>query len=241
MAKAANDSQSIRFYCARCRVALKVNVKLAGKYMNCPKCKQRTPIPNSQHEADEDARDYGVVQMAYEVPPNCMKCKKKMPKGSIICTNCGFDYREGKQMNIEDHTVKEGEPMRGKPALTYMIADILLILIGLVTFIVRLIMSDPPVWWEMGMYLSGTLLFIALLPMHIRQFVDYSQVPAREHDHKREEDRAERTEAAAPYGDNTALVVIGCIFLMMGTAFFIWSRDREGKLIIPFYNDQDRL
>ncbi len=95
-AKPVADPNTIRFKCARCATFLKVSIKFAGKYIECAKCKQRTPVPSSQAEADEEAREYTVAQTVIPVPEKCEHCGKKLKKGAVFCINCGYDYREGK-------------------------------------------------------------------------------------------------------------------------------------------------
>lgn len=217
----ANTKQNtIRFKCNRCNTFMRVSVKLAGRYTQCAKCKQRIAVPSSQDEADEEARDYDVKRLAYEVPKNCMKCKQPMAKGAVICTHCGFDYREGRQIVPQDLTIKEGEKMRGMPALQAMIVEFvaLLGLIGL--FVFRL---PDRVWWELGIYLSLLLMLIAFLPMHFMQWYNYRQVPLRDHALKLQEDRAEREEAKAPYGFSTVWVFIGCVLLGFAIALPIFG------------------
>src|SRR6187200_792113 len=122
-------SAKLRLLCGRCRARLAVPKALAGKFMECPKCKESTPVPYNQQEADEDAKDLGVQQMYYEVKDKCIKCGRKMKKGATLCVHCGFDYKEGKQHLTEDWTVQEGEKRRGGPALAFMIVEILLIFV----------------------------------------------------------------------------------------------------------------
>jgi hypothetical protein len=47
----------IRFNCRHCKTRLKASAKLLGRYINCPHCRQNTPIP----DADEDGGTYGVA------------------------------------------------------------------------------------------------------------------------------------------------------------------------------------
>src|SRR4051812_40802657 len=99
---AGAKSQKLRFLCGRCRAKLTVPMSTAGKFIECPKCKERTPVPYTQAEADADAVDLNVQQMYYDVKDKCIKCGRKMKKGATLCVHCGFDYREGRQLVTED-------------------------------------------------------------------------------------------------------------------------------------------
>jgi hypothetical protein len=230
---AAAKSSKLRFLCGRCRAKLSVPMSMAGKFMECPKCKDNTPIPYSQQEADEDAKDLGVQQMYYQVGDKCIKCGRKMKKGATFCINCGFDYREGKQHLTEDWTVQEGEKRRGGPALTFMIFEVLLLFVLIIVMTVRML-EDQKVWWEQGIYLSLMILCVSLMPGHFWQWYSYRIIPIRDHALVKEEDRAERQEAMAPYEGWTPLVYFLAALIGFGSMFLTFSRDDKGALVIPF-------
>ena len=98
------DPTKIRFQCNSCKAGVKVDVKMADRYIQCPKCKKRIRVPASQAEADEDAADYDVSNVQVEVPKRCRECRHKLPKGALVCVNCGFDYRTGKHAELQVRT-----------------------------------------------------------------------------------------------------------------------------------------
>ena len=212
-------------------------MKMAGKFMPCPKCKEKTPIPYSQQEADDEAKNLGVQEMYYQVGDTCIKCGRKMKKGATFCTKCGFDYKEGKQHHTEDWTVQEGEKRRGGPAFAFMIFEFLLIFGIMIAMTVRLLESEK-IWWEQGIYLSLLLLSIFMMPGHFWQWWSYRILPIRDHALVKEEDRAERQEAMAPYAGWTPLVFFLAVLIGMGTMFLVFSRDKDNKLIIPFMENK---
>src|SRR5262245_30578481 len=161
MAKA--ESKKLRFLCTRCRGKLVVPMSVAGKFIPCPKCKEKTAVPYTQEEADDDAKDVTVQEMYYEVGDTCIKCGRKMKKGATFCTKCGFDYKEGKQHLTEDWTVQEGEKRRGGPAFSFMIFEFLLLFILIIVMTFRLLEAEK-VWWEQGIYLSLMLLCVFMMP-----------------------------------------------------------------------------
>ena len=63
----------------------------------------------SQAEADEEGKALELKELTYEVPKNCMNCKAKLRKGSVICVQCGFDYRTGKLRETDDRTKRVGD------------------------------------------------------------------------------------------------------------------------------------
>lgn len=107
MAKEAVNS--IRFACAKCKAALRVPGKYAGRYIDCPRCKQRTEVPSNQAEADEFAQAYNIKQIHTDVGEKCLHCGARLRKGAVLCTKCGFDYREGKRAEFRDLTRRVGE------------------------------------------------------------------------------------------------------------------------------------
>jgi len=208
-------------------------MSMAGKFLECPKCKERTPIPYTQEEADAEAKDLTIQQMYYEVKDKCTKCGRKMKKGSTVCIHCGFDYKEGKQLVTEDWTVQEGERRRGGPALSFMIGEFVLLLVLSIAMVVRLL-EDEKIWWEQGLYISFILLCLFMMPGHFWQWYSYRILPIRDHALVKEEDRAERQEAMAPYAGWTPLVFFLAFIIGMGSMFLWLSRDAQGKLVIPF-------
>lgn len=213
-----SNPELLRFHCMSCKAKLRVKMSFAGRYIECPKCKKRIAVPSSQQEADDEARDYGVKENAYEVPKNCTKCKARMKKGAVFCINCGFDYREGKQRQIEDLTVKEGEPMRGGPAFQMILVESVLVLIGLGWLFYR---GKEAFWWEAGGIVGLTVYLIAAIVQHSIQWINYKELPIREHSNVDAENRAEREEAREPFGSNTALLFITSVGGGVGLAFLL--------------------
>lgn len=98
------DPSVIRFRCTQCGTTLKVSVRQANKYIDCPKCKNRTNVPSSQKQADDDAKDYDVNKLAYDTTGTCRNCGAKMVKKAVVCVSCGFDYRSGRELELVDKT-----------------------------------------------------------------------------------------------------------------------------------------
>ena len=226
MAQAKSDPSVIRFNCARCKASLKVPVKLGGRYIDCPKCKNRTPVPGSQAEADDEAREYTVTSTAYELTGKCVRCGTKMKKDAIVCVKCGFDHRAGKQLEVVDSTVKQGEPVRGGPAKQAMIAEAVLLVAAIGGFVYRLL--SEATWWESGLELGAVICLIALIPAHFMQWNEYRNIPIRDHPLKEQEDRDEREEAGQPFGGKTPLVLLLCIGLGVGTGWLLWAEPGPG-------------
>jgi DNA-directed RNA polymerase subunit RPC12/RpoP len=102
--KSESDPSVIRFRCSRCGATLKVSIRQANRYIDCPKCRNRTQVPANQRQADEEARDYEVNRLAYDVTGVCRSCGAKMSKKAVVCVKCGFDYRKGKTLEVVDKT-----------------------------------------------------------------------------------------------------------------------------------------
>lgn len=103
MGKTKPKKNTIRFKCTKCGCYLKVSDRFANRYIECPKCKGRTGVPGSQEEADAEGGEYGVKELAVDVPDECDKCGEPLPDGSVFCTACGYDYRKGKfQEGVEE-------------------------------------------------------------------------------------------------------------------------------------------
>ena len=219
-----SNVNQLRFQCRQCGVSLRVSVKkFAGRYIECPKCKSRTPVPASQEEADAENKNVDVNVMAYDVPATCMKCGKKMKKGAVLCVKCGFDYRQGRQLVVNDDTAKKGEKTRGGPALGHMLFECVLGIGTLVALIVRFNGPQRPEWYELGLYISGILIAVAFIPMHVSQWLSYHRIPIRDHALKLEEDRAERKEAREPYGRWTGLLVLLALAAGIGSSYATWG------------------
>jgi DNA-directed RNA polymerase subunit M/transcription elongation factor TFIIS len=106
MAKASPeaDKNLLRFRCNQCGSILRIGLAHANRYIDCPKCKNRTHVPANQKIADEEARDYGVNKLAFDTTGECRNCKAKMTKKAVVCVKCGFDYRTGKVAEVVDKT-----------------------------------------------------------------------------------------------------------------------------------------
>jgi len=110
MAKAKPTSASgaerhlIKFRCLQCGSTLKVPVAQAGKYIQCPHCKNKTRVPQNQKEADDEAAGYGVNKLAYDLTGTCRGCGAKMAKNAVVCVKCGYDFRSGKNLEVVDKT-----------------------------------------------------------------------------------------------------------------------------------------
>lgn len=226
MGKQANTNV-IRFKCQKCTVGLKVPMSLAGQYMECPSCKQRTPVPDSQADADAPP-DYEVNMLAYDVPKRCMKCKRKMPKGAVICVRCGFDYRGGKQLEVEDDTLKEGEPTRGRPSAIALSIEIGLFVAAIGAFLFR---SKTENLWEIGLYFGSMVYLVPAIIGHFMQWAEYREVPWRDTPTKEMEDHAERAEARQPLGHRTALYFFLCMSAGMLTGFYVWPNFYNAKQV----------
>jgi hypothetical protein len=70
------------------------------------------------------------------------------------------------------------------------------------------------------------------------QWFNYRRLPVRDHALVKEEDRAEREEVYEPYDRWTPVVFILCALIGLSTMLFMFSRDKAGNLIIPFYTEQ---
>lgn len=107
MGKQAADV--LKFKCIRCHSALRVPIKLGGRYINCPRCQGKIPVPATQEEADQEGKPYDIGKLHFEAVGNCRKCGKKLRKGAVICIHCGFDYRTGKGLESIDRTKRLGD------------------------------------------------------------------------------------------------------------------------------------
>lgn len=237
-AKAAEGG--IRFICARCGAKLTAPAKLAGKFLDCPKCKNKTPVPGTQKEADDDARNYTVQEHFYEIPEKCVKCGKKMAKGSVVCTHCGFNYKAGKQLVTNDLTVKADEKLRGGPALTGMVIDVLVVIGAVAALVIRGFVGETlgwfegKYWWELGLYIGLAAFCLSILPGHFMQYMNFRDMPIRDHPMIKEENYAEKEEAANPLGRWTVIAFILLMLAGVGTGLLIWSRDSTGALKMPW-------
>ena len=243
MAKAAKrDPNFIHFLCARCRAPATAPLKLAGRFIDCPQCKSKSPVPATQQEADEDAIDIDVQQHSYEVVDGkCFKCAKKMGKGAVICVKCGFNHRDGKQLTTVDQTVKEDEPLRGKPAMTNMILCLVIgvVLLGVMAW--RILDDSAKIWWEQAIYLTLSTFLLSLIPPLYLQWNSYRTLPIRDYPGVKEENKAEQAEAMNPYDSYTALVLLLCLAVGFGAMIAAFSRDPDTKKFVWPWDAQDSV
>lgn len=225
MGKAKSDPNSLQFKCSKCQSPIKVPIKFAGRYIDCPKCGKKTPVPSSQEEADDELKEYSVSQHAFKVPTHCTHCGAKMPKKAVLCTECGFDYRAGRQLDSKVEAPLPGEPVRGGLARNFLVGEIAFLLTFAGAFVYRGPMQESPNWWEVGLYLGAMAFMLVLAPKHFLIWNDYRRFPIRETTLRLEEDRAERQETTEPYGRLTILLFLLTIGAGVGIGYLLFGTD----------------
>jgi hypothetical protein len=90
-----------------CGKRFKVNDDSKGRKVRCPACQDLVRVPG---KADPQ-EGYGVEQVI-----KCPQCKAEWPPETVICTNCGWNFRKGKAMKTR-YKVGERELARGGTVL----------------------------------------------------------------------------------------------------------------------------
>ncbi|QDU60937.1 hypothetical protein Pan216_17900 [Planctomycetes bacterium Pan216] len=214
-------AKKLRFKCARCNVVLTVPMSKAGKYLDCPKCSERTPVPSTQEEADADMIDYGVKSMAYEIPAVCTHCKTKMKKGAVVCVKCGFNYKTGKQLEKTDHTLGSDEKARGTRAFIGFLLNVWGFIGSCIGSVV--LVSGESAFYLIGSAFGGIMTTAILGYKYCDLWLIYRKIPIRDKDTKAEEDREERDDAKNPFGGWTPVIPLVCAGLGIGIAYLMWG------------------
>lgn len=107
----------------KCGKKLKAPASAVGKKAKCPKCGNvlvvQAPPPKQEDEFDalyDLAADSEKAAQQQDVAPRCPQCISPMPPGAVLCTNCGYDTRSGKNVAAPVAPLK-ASPI-GKPAAT---------------------------------------------------------------------------------------------------------------------------
>lgn len=110
----------IRLLCPNCRQPLTIADHLAGKRINCPKCKNQVAVPTPdgspspapsprpapaapQAPADEDDLSLNIPGQDHtrhnETEPHkrCPGCGRDLPESTVLCTGCGHDFKTGQR------------------------------------------------------------------------------------------------------------------------------------------------
>ena len=108
----------------QCGQGFAAKEELAGRTLKCPKCGWplkipppeqpiKGPEPHPQRDAVADLLDeYGIDESAS--PNVCPGCGTAMPRGAIVCINCGYNQKLGRKMVTE--VVPAGPPARDQTA-----------------------------------------------------------------------------------------------------------------------------
>ncbi len=93
---------AIRVRCS-CGTQVQAADEQAGRKVRCPSCQELLRLPGEREEAD----GYGVEQ-----GHRCPSCKREWPQGTVICTDCGYNFETGRKMktkfNIPDRIIDVG-------------------------------------------------------------------------------------------------------------------------------------
>lgn len=87
----------IKVKCA-CGKVLNAPDKLAGKKAKCPGCQQVITIPASSAAAPDSAET-----------ATCPSCQSPAPEGSVICIQCGYNFKTGQSLTTKVEAEPEGE------------------------------------------------------------------------------------------------------------------------------------
>lgn len=88
---------TIRVRCD-CGKKFQVADEQEGRKVRCPACQDLVEVPGEAAEASA----YHLEKKAF-----CPKCRSDWPHGTELCTQCGHDFRTGKQVKPYDPEVRE--------------------------------------------------------------------------------------------------------------------------------------
>lgn len=97
----------IDFACSSCRQNFSVKAEFAGRQAKCPKCKTVLKVPKEIHEPSPSIPDDGLDDLLDEIgiepldtqskdnntTRKCPMCKAEMNAQSVLCIECGYDWR----------------------------------------------------------------------------------------------------------------------------------------------------
>lgn len=78
----------IEFTCPNCDQVLEVDKEMAGDTIECPACNVEISVPHPDEESGEEAAE-------------CPNCAAPMDEGAVLCVECGFHTRLGRQMETD--------------------------------------------------------------------------------------------------------------------------------------------
>jgi hypothetical protein len=105
----------IRLLCPNCRQPLTVADHLAGKRINCPKCKNHVQVPApdgaiAPPAAPAPSQASGEDDLQLNIPgedhtrhqetvkhKRCPGCGRDVPESTVLCTGCGHDFKTGQR------------------------------------------------------------------------------------------------------------------------------------------------
>ncbi len=241
------ENMPIRVAC-QCGQSLNVPDAMAGKSGKCPKCQQVIRIPAAggaatpqsgapgsktakaaaaaapaQTNAMTNLLDAaGIVQKSGTFCPNCDQASKP---GTVLCTNCGFNFSEGTK--VEGHKSLEKKQFGNKNlnhAVEMMARE--------ASTQKRMLETGFP-WWMMAAFLIGLLIFVggALVKMDEGQTGKRSTNPVL----AKIQAADWMPVIAAAAGAGLMFVAIFAQLAILFTAFFESAKQGLLCMFVPFY------
>ena len=85
----------MRAFQCQCGKTFNWTPEKAGKHAPCPGCKQTITIPQQQHTFEHNP------QPTIPVPNLCPACENPLQPNAVICIECGYNTKTGKQLTTK--------------------------------------------------------------------------------------------------------------------------------------------
>jgi hypothetical protein len=157
---------SVSLQCTKCGSRFHAPDGSIGKHARCPKCHEELivlPLPDSPSPKDERRND--VSQRGQETgratsiseaaptgepPSSCPRCHVTLSPGAVLCVDCGYDRRAGKQITIKKEISDKpiaAQPNNPKPVtVLQVVRQHLHLPVGAVTLVALILL----IWFASG-------------------------------------------------------------------------------------------
>jgi hypothetical protein len=171
---------TVIFDCSGCGRRLKVSEVYRGKRTKCPQCAAISVVPGYDELAvvepgaiQEAPGEGGVARVGLapgqtdgigvaELGPTCPSCRKVLSPGAVLCVDCGYDFRTGRQLE----TAHERFEQAWDTGLQLPLRLGLLAALEFVCLFVAALTGDA--LWGLAVFFAGSVFLVLLLGTYIK-------------------------------------------------------------------------
>lgn len=160
----------IKFSCPNCQQHIQADEGYAGVQINCPACQTGMLVPGNPAAPPPPPPPLptpSAAPAAQSASSACPSCGGALPRGAVLCTQCGFNLATGKRM-VAGKVVAPGKPAKERGETpwhktAYPYVGVVVLAIGILYFLGK---DNPKVQLAIGavvlLYLVGVHILVTV-------------------------------------------------------------------------------